>query len=113
MPYVELQKMLDEANAWGFYGYDKGCYVEELSDEVIDVLTEHFPRKTSPLSLVLFYRLDGGVLAAWPTTRPPSAAGARHASACSSSASAPCPSCCPVSATGSARWPAPCARGRR
>ncbi len=59
MPYVELQKMLDEANAWGFHAYDKGCYVEELSDEVIDALTEHFPLKTSPLSLVLFYRLDG------------------------------------------------------
>jgi FAD/FMN-containing dehydrogenase len=58
MPYVELQKMLDEANAWGLYSYDKGCYVKELSDEVIDAVTEHFPRKTSPLSLVLFYRLD-------------------------------------------------------
>jgi FAD/FMN-containing dehydrogenase len=60
MPYVELQKMLDEANAWGFYAYDKGCYVEELSDGVIDALTEHFPLKTSPLSIVLFYRLDRG-----------------------------------------------------
>jgi FAD/FMN-containing dehydrogenase len=59
MPYVELQKLIDEANAWGLYAYDKGCYVKELSDEVIDIVTEHFPRKTSPLSLVLFYRLDG------------------------------------------------------
>ena len=59
MPYVELQKMLDEANAWGFHAYDKGCYVEELSDGVIDALTETFPKKQSPLSLVLFYRLDG------------------------------------------------------
>jgi len=59
MPYVELQKMLDEANAWGFHCYDKGCYVETLSDDVIDAVTEHFPQKVSPLSLVLFYRLDG------------------------------------------------------
>ena len=59
MPYVELQKMLDEANAWGFYCYDKGAYFDELSDDVIDALTEHFPRKVSPLSLALFYRLDG------------------------------------------------------
>jgi FAD/FMN-containing dehydrogenase len=58
MPYVELQKMLDEANAWGHFSYDKGCYVKELSDDVIDVVTEHFPKKTSPMSLVLFYRLD-------------------------------------------------------
>lgn len=59
MPYVDLQKMLDEANAWGFHCYDKGCYVESLSDEVIDAVTQHFPRKTSPLSIMLFYRLDG------------------------------------------------------
>jgi hypothetical protein len=59
MPYVELQKMLDEANGWGLYCYDKGCYVDEFSDGVIDALVEHFPQKTSPLSIVLFYRLDG------------------------------------------------------
>jgi FAD/FMN-containing dehydrogenase len=59
MPYVELQKMLDEANGWGLHCYDKGWYVEALSDEVIDTLTTHVPQKTSPLSLVLFYRLDG------------------------------------------------------
>ena len=59
MPFVELQKMLDEANAWGFHAYDKGCYVDALSDGVIDALTETFPAKQSPLSIVLFYRLDG------------------------------------------------------
>jgi FAD/FMN-containing dehydrogenase len=59
MPYVELQKIFDQATSWGLYSYDKGCYVDEISDEVIEVVTEHFPRKTSPLSLVLFYRLDG------------------------------------------------------
>jgi FAD/FMN-containing dehydrogenase len=58
MPYVELQKMLDEANAWGLYCYDKGCYVSSLSDEVIDAVTTHFPQHVSPLSLLLFYRLD-------------------------------------------------------
>ena len=59
MPYVELQKLLDEANAWGHYGYEKGTYVEELSDPVIDVITEQIPRKNSPMSVLLFYRLDG------------------------------------------------------
>ncbi len=59
MPYVELQQMLDEANAWGSYCYEKGTYVEDLSDGVIDVLTAHIPRKTSPMSLLLMYRLDG------------------------------------------------------
>ena len=59
MPYVELQKLLDEANAWGIHGYEKGTYVEELSDPVIDVITEQVPRKNSPMSVLLFYRLDG------------------------------------------------------
>lgn len=58
MPYTSLQQLLDEANAWGFYGYDKGAYFEDLTDEVIEVLAEHVPRRTSPLSVVLFYRLD-------------------------------------------------------
>jgi hypothetical protein len=58
MPYVALQQMLDDANAWGFYCYDKGAYLEDLTDEVIDVIAEHAPRKQSPLSVLLFYRLD-------------------------------------------------------
>jgi FAD/FMN-containing dehydrogenase len=59
MPYVELQKLMDEASAWGNYCYDKGAYVEDLSDAVIDVVTEHVPAKNSPMSHLLFYRLDG------------------------------------------------------
>jgi FAD/FMN-containing dehydrogenase len=59
MGYVELQQLLDEANAWGFYSYDKSSYLADLSDPVIDVVTEHVPGKNSPLSALLFYRLDG------------------------------------------------------
>jgi hypothetical protein len=58
MPYLALQQMLDEANGWGLYYYDKSGYFADLTDEVIDVLVDHTPRKTSPLSVVLFYRLD-------------------------------------------------------
>jgi FAD/FMN-containing dehydrogenase len=58
MPYVALQQILDEANAWGFHTYDKGTYLEDLSDETIEVVASHLPRKTSPLSVLLFYRLD-------------------------------------------------------
>jgi FAD/FMN-containing dehydrogenase len=58
MPYTALQQMLDEANAWGRYTYDKGTYLDELTDEAIEVITEHLPRKHSPLSVILFYRLD-------------------------------------------------------
>lgn len=59
MPYVALQQLLDEANAWGFHAYDKGIYLEDLSDGAIEVLTEHAARKNSPLSVTLMYRLDG------------------------------------------------------
>ncbi len=58
LPYVALQSMLDEANAWGFHCYDKGAYLAEITDASIDVLMEHLPGKNSPLSIVLFYRLD-------------------------------------------------------
>ena len=58
MPYVALQQMLDEANAWGFHTYDKGTYLEDLSDEAIKIVADHLPRKNSPLSGVFFYRLD-------------------------------------------------------
>ncbi len=59
MPYVALQQMLDEANGWGFHCYDKATYLADLSDEAIQVVMEHLPRKTSPMSVLLFYRLDG------------------------------------------------------
>jgi FAD/FMN-containing dehydrogenase len=59
MPYVALQQMLDEPNAWGQYYYDKGFYLEDLTDGVIDAFLEHVPRKSSPQSVVLLYRLDG------------------------------------------------------
>jgi FAD/FMN-containing dehydrogenase len=58
MPYAALQQILDEANAWGFHTYDKGTYLEDLSDEAIEVIADHLPRKNSPLSVLLFYRLD-------------------------------------------------------
>jgi FAD/FMN-containing dehydrogenase len=62
MPYVAVQQLLDEPNAWGTYHYEKGTYLEELSDGAIDVITEHFPLKTSPMSVTMFYHLDHGYL---------------------------------------------------
>jgi hypothetical protein len=59
MPYMALQTFLDEANAWGQHYYDKGGYVADLTDEVIDVITDYSPRKHSPQSVTLMYRLDG------------------------------------------------------
>ena len=59
MPYAALQQMLDEANAWGFYVYEKGGHITALSDAVIDVVADHVPQKISPLSALLFYLVDG------------------------------------------------------
>ena len=59
VPFVVLQQMLDEANSWGFHCYEKSTYIEDLSDAVIDVITDRLPRKNSLLSVQLFYRLDG------------------------------------------------------
>jgi FAD/FMN-containing dehydrogenase len=59
MPFAAVQQSIDEGNAWGRYCYDKGTYIEDLTDEAIEVITAHVARKVSPLSNVLFYRLDG------------------------------------------------------
>jgi FAD/FMN-containing dehydrogenase len=59
MPYLALQQLLDEANAWGQYYYDKGSYLEEITDEVVDQLVARLPQRTSPGTIALFYRLDG------------------------------------------------------
>jgi len=58
MQYVQLQQLLDEGFAFGSYGYEKGTYVEDVTDDVIKVVTEHVPMRKSPLSAMLFYRLD-------------------------------------------------------
>ena len=59
MPYVELQQLLDEANAAGQFYYDKGTDLIDLSDDVIAVVSEHMQRRSSPMSLALFYPLGG------------------------------------------------------
>jgi FAD/FMN-containing dehydrogenase len=59
MPYVEVQRMLDDTAPWGIRGYEKGLSTAAMSDQVIDVITEHFPRKSSPMSLVVLFSLRG------------------------------------------------------
>ena len=63
MPYVALQQLLDEANQWGLYAWEKGTNLAELPDAAIDALAEQVANKASPLSIVLFYRLDGAYCA--------------------------------------------------
>jgi FAD/FMN-containing dehydrogenase len=58
MPFAALSEMFDEANGWGQYYYEKSVYLAELTDDVMGVVTEQSPAKTSPLSIALLYRLD-------------------------------------------------------
>ncbi len=59
VPYCGLQAMLDESAPWGVHGYEKALDIDDFSDEVIAVLTEHAGKKTSPLSFMPVFRLDG------------------------------------------------------
>ncbi len=58
MPYVRVQQLLDESTAWGRFHYEKTTYLTELTDDAIQVITEHAARRTSPLTKVLIYLLD-------------------------------------------------------
>jgi FAD/FMN-containing dehydrogenase len=59
IPYVGLQRMIDEANAWGLFCYEKASYIEDLTDEAIAVVVEQVPLKRSPLSYVVFQPFGG------------------------------------------------------
>ena len=43
----------------GLHGYEKALYLDDLTDEVIDVVAEQLPAKTSPLSFVPIFPLGG------------------------------------------------------
>ena len=59
MTYLELQQMLDGAHIWGQHSYEKSLYLDHLSDAAISVITEQMPAKSSPLSYLHFFPLDG------------------------------------------------------
>jgi FAD/FMN-containing dehydrogenase len=59
IPYTHLQQMFDEANPWGILGYEKALYLDELTDDAIAIFTTYLPQKTSPLSFVPVFVLDG------------------------------------------------------
>lgn len=59
MPFVALQQMFNDFAIWGTLGYEKALYLDELSDAAIEVIGEHVPRKTSPLSFCPTFTLSG------------------------------------------------------
>ncbi len=59
LPYAALQQMLDESAPWGMHAYSKSLYLDDLTDEAIDVVAERLPGKTSPMSLLPIFPLGG------------------------------------------------------
>ncbi len=109
MPYVALQQMLDEANAWGFHTYDQGTYLEDLSDEAIEVVADHLPRKTRRCRCCCSTAWTRRTRRPATTTRS-SAAGSHRGSPCSSSRSAPRQTFWPPTARGPVPSGRRCAR---
>jgi hypothetical protein len=61
MTYLEVQSLIDPLYPPGLCQYWKSSFVEELSDEAIETIIEHFARVSSPLSLVILDQLGGEV----------------------------------------------------
>jgi FAD/FMN-containing dehydrogenase len=59
IPYTAFQQMSDEDMRWGIRGYEKGVYLDELTDEAIEIIGRHFPGKSAPLSQVNVFVLGG------------------------------------------------------
>ncbi len=59
MPYTGLQQIFNESAPWGIRGYEKSLYTDELSDDVIRVITTQLGNKQSPLSFIPTFDLGG------------------------------------------------------
>jgi FAD/FMN-containing dehydrogenase len=59
MPYVALQRMLDDGLPAGSHYYATGQFLAELTDAAIDVFVEYAVTKPSPLSAVLVQTVRG------------------------------------------------------
>lgn len=60
-PYVELQSAFDAGAPHGWHSYWKSCELPALTDETIDLLTEHAHRIESPRSYIIMFHMGGAV----------------------------------------------------
>lgn len=60
-PYLEIQKLVEPAFPRGRLNYWKANFVDELSDELIDILIGAFRRVPSPYSMVALEPMGGAV----------------------------------------------------
>jgi FAD/FMN-containing dehydrogenase len=61
MTSLEVQSLIDPLYPPGLCQYWKSNFLQELSDEAIDTIIEHFASVSSPLTLVILDQLGGAV----------------------------------------------------
>ncbi|MGH7932296.1 MAG: FAD-binding oxidoreductase [Candidatus Binataceae bacterium] len=61
MTHVEVQTMMDESAPPGLQNYWKATYLNGLSDDAIEVITEYAARATSPRTLIMLMPLRGAM----------------------------------------------------
>ena len=61
MPFPVMQRLADEASPDNVHNYWKSTFLNELSDETIDLIVEHGNRVESPLTHVLIQLFNGQV----------------------------------------------------
>jgi Berberine and berberine like len=59
MDYLDLIQMIDAGNPPGHHYYEKGCSVQDLTDQAIDAIVAAGAALTSPYSLVLIQHFHG------------------------------------------------------
>lgn len=65
--YVQQQSMMDDGYPSGFYHYWKSSFITAISDDAIEVLTEYFRTRPSPLSQFFFEHMHGAAARMAPT----------------------------------------------
>ena len=61
MPYTALQQMMDGGGPKGIRGYMKAEFIEDLTDDAIDVLVEHGGKRPGPLVNLLLEPMGGAI----------------------------------------------------
>ncbi|HEY7429135.1 MAG TPA: FAD-binding oxidoreductase [Streptosporangiaceae bacterium] len=59
IPYVNLQQMFDGSAPWGIMGYERGIFLEELTDGAIDTIVGNQPHKQAALTFTPIFCLGG------------------------------------------------------
>ena len=63
IPYVELQCMFNIYSPWGAHAYEKGLYLRDFSDGVIEATHRNLPEMAGPFSYVFAMRFGGAYAA--------------------------------------------------